>query len=457
MSNIGFLENLARRFQPDILGASGQDGNSLPVIAPYPTFSGQPIAAPQLPAINPVQPDRYAGLVPDVAPTAPPMTGLPAIDPTATSSSGYDTQLPAIASDVATRPRVVDNPPLPTIGTAMLAPSAAEKELTAIDAKKYNKGVWKLSDGSTTSDPQKAAADSGAQVVTAPGADRKKNWSTWDKVGSFLSAWAQGGLIPGIAAAADRNYFAKVKDAQDRAKLLPIISNERQRRMQDLTIQNTLEDNQRAREQAANLNQYRQQTLEQKNTQIQNQYNKDQANYKRLLQNEDDRNARSKNKTQTKEVDGYLYRVYPNDPSKSMEPIMDPRTGKQAFNPANVAQEVTFGDGTKAYAKGGQIVQGEYANERQDKQITATAQQGDLNRQAAADRQAKQQQFQQGLETARQQGKEEQYLNKAKDAFKTMYYKSKGKQPTQQEIDDYINNVSQPPADSGSSWWPFSN
>jgi hypothetical protein len=223
MSNIGFLENLARRFQPGLLGIGDEnqtiDGKGVKPQPSFPVIGGTTMPADQLPAIVPTN------SAPASAPVAP--------------------ALPAVAAMV---PDTDQNSILPSI-------TPSEKRLSEINAKNYEAGVYRNPQtGETTHTPNKPGF---TEVVSQPGADRKKKWSMWDKVGSFLDAWAKGGLLAGIQGGTDRNYFSKQKDAQDEARLLPIISNERQKRMQDLQIQNTVHDNRLADEQSRNLAQYR--------------------------------------------------------------------------------------------------------------------------------------------------------------------------------------------------------
>ncbi len=109
---------------------------------------------------------------------------------------------------------------------AIEPPTTPEQELADVNNKRYNKGVWRNPEtGETTSKPNKPGF---TEVVTAPGKDRDKRWSTWDKIGSALVGWATGGLAGGIKAATDRNYFEKMGDQFQRERLLPQIAAKQQ-------------------------------------------------------------------------------------------------------------------------------------------------------------------------------------------------------------------------------------
>lgn len=185
-----------------------------------------------------------------------------------------------------------------------------------------------------------------------------------------------------------------------------------------------------------------QQRLDLQKTKVENDFLMKQATYDRLIKAEENRNARSGNQTKIQEVDGYLFRAYPNDPSKAMEPIIDPRTGKQAFNPANISQEITFDDGTKAWAKGGQIVSGKFAGERQAKQINAANTRQEDQQQFTASQNTIQQRFAKQMQEDRQKFGETEAIKRATDAFKRVYMKENGGEvPSQSDIDAFLSGT----------------
>lgn len=59
--------------------------------------------------------------------------------------------------------------------------------------------------------------------VTHRGADRDKQWSTWDKIGSALLGYAQGGIAGAIQGGTDRNFMEKQADQRQIGRLLPRI------------------------------------------------------------------------------------------------------------------------------------------------------------------------------------------------------------------------------------------
>lgn len=88
---------------------------------------------------------------------------------------------------------------------------------------------------------------------------------------------------------------------------------------------------------------------------INQQYKIHRENYDRLIESENKRAIREGNKYQVKEIDGYLFRVFPNDPTRDAEPIKDERTGKQAVNPNKVSLAYQMPDGTTLNLSGKDI------------------------------------------------------------------------------------------------------
>lgn len=197
-----------------------------------------------------------------------------------------------------------------------------------------------------------------------------------DNATSSIGKLLGGAIAGGVGTAVDRNADEKLGNEMMLEKLRGRHGQQRQAEQEGLKTQmmQTQLENTKLKPVFEKLK------LDQQQAKIENKFLMDQRNYDRLVQMEEGRNVRAGNQTKVQEVDGYLFRAYPNDPQKPLEPIIDPRTGKQAFNPANVAQEITFEDGTKAWAKGGQIVSGKFAGERQAKQQEFAGQQNDKDR-----------------------------------------------------------------------------
>jgi hypothetical protein len=270
MSNIDFIENLVRRFQPGLLGP--QEDNSplagdiygapkapsLPQIGitgrePNTAFDAPAVA---LPAVAPDgAPNKYAGLVNS-------LDQLPAIAP------GQPTPLPDITPNTtAVRQPIADEPPPPIAVTPVATPAtdastvptispilqAEQDRLTGLFNKDYSPGQYRRADGTLTSHPTTkggklppidqlgAISDASAagnkydpsapianEIVQAPGKDRAQKWSLRDKILNAIEGWATGGLAEGIRGATDRNYQAKLKDQSDIARLLPQINAQQQ-------------------------------------------------------------------------------------------------------------------------------------------------------------------------------------------------------------------------------------
>lgn len=180
-SNVDFINDLLLKKTQQ-----AQQQPVVPAISPTPTFAGQ---GPALPAI------------------APPTEIPPPVEVDGTGS------MPVIEP---TRERVVAQPPPITPGPAqpalpVIAPGREmERELADLDAKDYS--IKKDEAGN----------------ITHRGKDRDKKWSIWDKIGSALVGWAQGGLAGGIKAGTDRNYFEKMGDSFQRDRLLPKIAAQQQ-------------------------------------------------------------------------------------------------------------------------------------------------------------------------------------------------------------------------------------
>ncbi len=159
-------------------------------------------------------------------------------------------QLPEIPPSLKT-PMQIMGEPLPEIPTGQIEqareaempmdlpgielPKAVEAPLSkAVDryrraaGKEYHKGQWtNITTGEVTSKRPKDG-DPNWEQSKAPGIDRDKKWSTWDKIASALVGWAEGGIVGGVKAATDRNYFEKRGDAGEKQAALENVAIEQQ-------------------------------------------------------------------------------------------------------------------------------------------------------------------------------------------------------------------------------------
>jgi hypothetical protein len=201
MSNITFLEDiLKRKAQQQQPGEAA----ALPIIG-APTA---PVSAtlPQIAMPDPANPMGAAAAPPPIET----LGGSSPIDPAAATAA---------------------TAPLPAIGPTTIAEAATpEARLAELDAKDYT--IRKDDQGN----------------VVHRGKDRDKKWSTMDKVLSALSGWATGGLVGGVKAATDRNYFEKMGDSNRRAELLPQIAVRQQQAEHGAKIRNIDADNEYQRE-----------------------------------------------------------------------------------------------------------------------------------------------------------------------------------------------------------------
>lgn len=270
--------------------------------------------------------------------------------------------------------------PQPETDKNLVAPPPGFSDLTSpgierpemIDSRKYDeKGNLRLEH---ETDPNKIVERGlNGELVG------KSKW--WKRaLRGALDGFATGGIGGAMAGAAIEGFYPKsyqkLRTNEKVAEAKQAIDYRNKQANEAANL-----DHKRAQIENAQLKpHYEDQKIRLREKKLENDFLKDQRSYDRLVKQEEGRNQRAGNQTKTQEVDGYLFRVYPNDPTREMEPIIDPRTGKQAYNPANVAQEVTFDDGTKAFAKGGQIVSGKFAAERQASQQEFQGEQNDKNR-----------------------------------------------------------------------------
>lgn len=216
MTNIGFIESLIKKYQPELLGGLPPIGGTAP--APSLPRIGQPVPyvgdAPAVPLTTNNAIPTIDQLQPHPVPDAP---MLPAIAPTAAVTP----VLPAIAATDPNTP--IDVPAIPAISPQL---AQSEQQLSDLVNKDYSKGQYRRPDGSLTSHPMTNGVPN--EVVTAPGKDRAKKWSTASKILNGLEGWLLGGAVEGVRGATDRNYQAKLRDDRDIASLLPKITAQQQ-------------------------------------------------------------------------------------------------------------------------------------------------------------------------------------------------------------------------------------
>ena len=448
MSNLVFLQNLLKTplqrnsfdpMDPD------QTGN-LPII-------GQPRTAPlppQLPAITPMEdPPPPAAALPATATALPPITPEPP-DALATSGTGAS---PYQTDEALMRDRVVDTPPPPIVATLPpIGPSpraALEKELAAVDTKRYNKGVYRNPvTGETTNNPNKEGF---SEVVTAPGKDRDKKWSIWDKIGSALIGWAGGGLAGGIRGATDRNFMEKLGDENQRARLLPQIAAEQQiekynqdRQLQEARIQDIPADNELKRQQIeAQRSTKKAQIAAQALTRVTGLKYFDPTNtaQRKLAEdaglNPDDLKGWDDRNPIVKKVGDTSYQY--NRETGTFEPSNLPKDEAKTLT----SYDVTMPNGEK---RSFQVPQKDAARFAQQMNIVgaqiASREKVAAGRNAVstANTQARLS-AQERLQKERLTHGDEAVKQRAVDAFKKLYFQKKRKNPSQAEIDAYVNNV----------------
>lgn len=104
-------------------------------------------------------------------------------------------------------------------GNTNPAPSDAPKI-----AEQQQSGLAKLRNQANdlyNRDYSKAEFDENGELIKHAGKDRDKNWTTWDKIGSFADGMMKGGIVEGIRAGTDRNYFEKQRDNRELAGIAP--------------------------------------------------------------------------------------------------------------------------------------------------------------------------------------------------------------------------------------------
>lgn len=292
-----------------------EGGYEFPAAVPRP-----PMTISDYSALPTIDDPALKGLPPSVTAEKQPLgtvadLSLPAIEPL---------PAPAVTAAAQATPAASAVPSLPAIEPAIeQSPrKVLEGQLGALDQKAYNKGVYRNPlTGETTNNPKKEGF---TEVVTAPGKDRDKNWSTWDKIASALVGWAGGGLAGGIKAGTDRNFFEKMGDANERARLLPKIEAAREGE--------THQANQDYRKAQAD---YATARPEIERAKLENRValEKEKFNNRTKILEIQAKNEGGKWKPYVDE-DGRRWKQFPNDPTKELEPIVDPLTGQQDIDPS---------------------------------------------------------------------------------------------------------------------------
>jgi len=191
--------------------------NSIPDIAPptrrsYDYFGGQP-SQPINPAIASARPIN----APD-RPSVGYFENLPPLVSTSGLQYGVKPVIPG--ADTTTTPAT-------TTGKAAPLPELTDMQQLreAMDPRAFDKGTFEDDQGNRKRFSSQEAADKAGfhTQIQAPGSKVNKKWSIWEKIGSALAGWAQGGLLGGIAAGTDRNYFQQLKNQRQTGRLLPAI------------------------------------------------------------------------------------------------------------------------------------------------------------------------------------------------------------------------------------------
>lgn len=210
------------------------------------------------------------------APAFPTGEGIRAMSQTS------DPNLPVtqIQPEMQQNPAPTDSAPVasPLTGIAPQSVQTAQKIQTIKD-KNYSKGVYMRPDGTQTSDKDTDGVPNA--VIKAPGADRKKEWSTGDKIRNgvigALIGFAQGGIGGAAAGAAmagsNRNYQAQQSDRKILGQLQPQMAQEQQNEQFNMSqmgkaavIKNTFDDNQRQAEQFRETTELKRQKFEQESS-----------------------------------------------------------------------------------------------------------------------------------------------------------------------------------------------
>jgi hypothetical protein len=355
MQNVPFIEDLLKKWRekpiddqplmPDVpfnqIGGGGEswDSRALPQI---PSEFGNQITQ-QPPPIEPYGgADRFAGLGtqtrfglgPGNEYTPPPPITIP--DRTASDYTGLDTGYRFGLGPGNELPSISPSAPAPS-DTAVQTPSSPYDFVPNITAKEraledvnnpenYRGPTYQNTDpkspdfGAQSSDPDVVKSwGNNAARIDEGGKRRNKKWSLLEKIGSAALGWAQGGLLGGIRAGTDRNYFPKLADQQRRQELLPQIAQEQQIEAKRTAIGASKAKTVLARQE------------------LQRKVNADKDRFDRQTRALDIQGQRLANEKErykvTVDENGLRWREFLNDPTKQKEPVMDPVTREQDQDP----------------------------------------------------------------------------------------------------------------------------
>lgn len=339
---------------------------------------------------------KKAPLMPDapVPPVAPPVATSP-------YKQYQNLTLPPIGDAPAIDPRYVGDdsamnaPAAPAVpASAILSPRAQlESQIADVQGRRYNKGVYRDDAGNLTDNPKMAVGE----PVIAPGKDRDKKWSLGEKIAGALEGWFNGGLAGGIRGATDRNYFEKQGDQTQLKRLVPALAERQQ-----IDTFNT-------GEQAKQAN-------------IQNVYDDNARQYEDLLRKKD-KDAATTAYWNRKADQGDLKLA---DEAK----LIELRDKWAASKDKNDQKRLT-------------LVEKEMENRNKRSELDRTSRENIAGAKIGATKdiatlnndvktRLQQERLAHGTDVVKQ---------KAVDAFKRLFFQKKKRNPTQAEIDNYINNV----------------
>ena len=152
---------------------------------------------------------------------------------------------------------------------------------------------------------------------------KDKKWTFWDKVAAAVEGWAKGGIFGGIAAVRDPHYFERQRNERARADILPKIGELQTMRKLDIDAENRSAQAELARQKPL---------IEREKLATKVQIEKDKFDNRTKVLEIQARNEGGKWKPYVDEQ-GRRWKQFQNDPTKELEPIVDPTTGEQDVDP----------------------------------------------------------------------------------------------------------------------------
>ena len=287
----------------------------------FPDDEGQ--AAVQLPAIgDPVHPGQ----------TATQKYGqLPQIEPAVQAPAPALPEIPAAVPSIVDRAQGITNYEPTPEQVAKQGRNYVPDEVTAANTETAETGEAPANTNTATAnlpaiDP--ADAELKAKVdelneATVRHRDPNKKHSKWSRVAAAIMGWAQGGLMGGIEAARNPHYFEDMRVERERARILPQIAVMQKVRDANLEAERTKAGIEATkmkpiieRERLASRVQIEKQKFENRTKILEIQAKNDGGKWKPYVDEQ-----------------GRRWKQFQNDPSKEMEPILDPTTGDQDIDP----------------------------------------------------------------------------------------------------------------------------